>query len=303
VSRGKCAAILDLAPPLAAASCSSGDHVFLSIGAAIRLYGAVALFLSSLAVAPAAAQNRAADERPPAERFLIEGSLGWWNPSPQMSITSDSFAVVGRTIDLQQDLGLTKTRFRELHLVFHPARKHKVRFQYIPLDYNQTATLQREIVFNGQRYSVGLPVISELDWEAYRFGYEYDFISTSRGFGGVLLDLKQTHVRGSLRTPLPQLDQFADRSAPVPAIGGIARVYVIPAVSITGELSLIKVPESTKYDFRGHYTELDIYGTLNFNRNIGAQLGYRSLDVDAVIEKGSGSFAVKGLYFGIVARY
>ena len=63
------------------------------------------------------------------------------------------------------------------------------------------------------------------------------------------------------------------------------------------------MPASTNYDFSGHYTELDIYGTLNFNRNIGAQLGYRSLDVDAVIDNDSGSFTVKGLYFGIVARY
>jgi hypothetical protein len=220
-----------------------------------------------------------------------------------MSITSDSFGIVGSTIDFEQDLGLTKTRFTEFHVVLHPARKHKLRFQYIPLDYNQTSTLDREIVFNGQVYNVGLPVISELDWKAYRFTYEYDFIATGRGFAGLLLDAKHTHVRASLRSPLPQLDQFTDRSAPVPAIGGIARVYVVPSVSITGELSGIKIPSSTNYDFSGHYTELDIYGTLNFTRNIGAQLGYHSLDVDAVIEKGSGSFTVKGLYFGIVARY
>jgi hypothetical protein len=273
----------------------------MSIRSARSLCGAVvALFLSA---APASTQGRPANDGPPAENFLIEGSLGLWKPSPTMSITSDSFGIVGSTIDFRQDLGLTSTRFRELHLVLHPGRKHKLRFQYIPLDYQQTATLQREIVFNGQRYSIGLPVISELDWKAYRFTYEYDFIATSRGFAGALLDLKHTHVRASLRSPLPQLDQFTDRSAPVPAIGGIARVYLVPSLSVTGELSGIKIPASTNYDFRGHYTELDIYGTLNFTRNIGAQLGYRTLDVDAVIEKGSGSFNVKGLYFGLVARY
>ena len=274
------------------------------IRSAVRLYGAVAaLLLWSFSVAPAAAQYRPrpVDEAPPAENFLIEGSVGLWKPSPAMSISSESIGIVGSTIDLRRDLGLTSTRFKELHVVFHPWRKHKFRFQYIPLDYNQTATLKREIVFNGQRYNVGLPVISELDWKAYRFTYEYDFISMRRGFGGVLLDLKQTHVRASLRSP--QLDEYTDRSAPIPAIGGIARVYVVPSVSITGELSGIKVPGSTNYDFRGHYTELDIYGTLNFNRNIGAQLGYRSLDVDAAIDNDSGSFTVKGLYFGVVARY
>jgi hypothetical protein len=273
------------------------------IRSAPGLYGAVVTLLLSAASADAQGLTRPGNDTPSAETFLIEGSLGLWKPSPTMSITSESFEPVGSTIDFQQDLGLTSTRFKELHLVFHPARRHKFRFQYIPLDYTQTATLSREIVFNGQRYNVGLPVISELNWQAYRFTYEYDFIATSRGFGGVLLDLKQTHVRASLRSPLPQLDQATDRGAPVPAIGGIARVYVVPNVSITGELSGIKVPASTNYDFKGHYTELDIYGTLNFTRNIGAQLGYRVLDVDAVIDNGSGSFNVKGLYFGIVARY
>jgi hypothetical protein len=276
------------------------------IRSAMRLYGAVAaLPLWLFSVAPAAAQYRPrpVNDAPPAENFLIEGSVGLWRPSPAMSISSESFGIVGSRIDLRQDLGLTNTRLGELHVVFHPWRKHKFRFQYIPLDYQQTATLKREIVFNGQRYNVGLPVISELDWQAYRFGYEYDFISMRRGFGGVILDLKQTHVRASLRSPLPQLDEYTEGIAPVPAIGGIARVYVVPSVSITGELTAIKVPTSTNYDFRGHYTELDIYGTVNFNRHVGAQVGYRSLDVDAVIDNDSGSFTVKGFYFGVVARY
>jgi hypothetical protein len=282
-----------------------GDPGRMSIRFAMRLYSAVAaLLLGLFSVAPAAAQYRPrpVNDAPPAENFLIEGSFDLWQPSPAMSISSESIGIVGSTIDLRQDLGLTSTRFKELHVVFHPGRKHKFRFQYIPLDYNQTATLKREIVFNAQRYGVGLPVISELDWKAYRFTYEYDFISMRRGFGGVLLDLKQTHIRASLSSP-PQLAEYTDRSAPIPAIGGIARVYVVPSVSITGELSGIKVPGSTNYDFSGHYTELDIYGTVNFNRNIGAQLGYRSLDLDAAIDNDSGSFRVRGLYFGVVARY
>ena len=46
-----------------------------------------------------------------------------------------------RTIDFKNDLGLTDTRFRELHVVLRPARKHKFRFQYIPIKYEQRATI------------------------------------------------------------------------------------------------------------------------------------------------------------------
>ena len=220
-----------------------------------------------------------------------------------MSITSESFGIVGSTIDFQQDLGLTKTRFRELHLVFHPGRKHKFRFQYIPLDYNQTATLKREIVFNGQRYSVGLPVISELDWKAYSFGYEYDFISTRRGFGGVLLDLKQT-----ARARLAQIRCLNSTSPPIavrrclPSAESRASILV-PSVSITGELSA---------DQGSGEHQLRFQGTLHrarHLRHVELQPEYRRAAGISIARcrrrhrQGSGSFTVKGLYFGIVARY
>jgi hypothetical protein len=268
---------------------------------AIRLYAP--LLVLGLTAAPALAQfrPRPINEAPLSERYIIEGAAGLWNPSPDMSITSESLGIIGTRIDFKQDLGLEKTRFKELHVTFHPARKHKFRFQYIPIDYKQTATLRRDIVFNGQRYNVGLPVISELDWKAFRYTYEYDFISMARGFGGFLLDLKQTNVTATLQSPL--LDEFTRLKAPVPAVGGIARVYVSPAVSVTGELSGIKIPQNDNYDFRGHYLDLDIYGTFNINRNVGGQFGYRSFNVEAFITDDFGAFTLKGLYFGVVARY
>lgn len=263
------------------------------------------LILALGAFVPAAADAqfvpRPLADAPLAERYIIEAQGGFWNPGPTMSITSESLGIIGSTIDFKSDLGLKQTRFKAFRATLHPARKHKFRFEYIPIDYKQNATLRRDIVFNGQRYNVGVPVISELDWKAYRFSYEYDFISMAKGFGGFVLDLKQTDVKATLRSPI--LDEFTKLQAPVPSIGGIARVYVTPAVSITGELSGIRIPKNEQYDFNGHYADLDIYGTVNINRNVGAQFGYRSFDVDAVIKDDSGSFTLKGIYFGVVARY
>jgi hypothetical protein len=49
-----------------------------------------------------------------------------------------------------------------------------------------------------------------------------------------------------------------------------------------------------------------VYGTVNFTNNVGAQVGYRSIDFGyevATSTGSSGAFTLKGLYFGIVARY
>ena len=173
-----------------------------------------------------AGSTRPANDAPPRRHFLIEGSVGLWKPSPTMSITSESFGIVGSTIDFQQDLGLTNTRFKELHVVFHPGAQAQD-----PLSVHSARLQPDRHAAAAKSCSMASATTSDCrsspssNWQAYRFTYEYDFISTSRGFGGVLLDLKQTHVRASLRSPLPQLDQSTDRSAPVPAIGGIARVY------------------------------------------------------------------------------
>ena len=52
-----------------------------------------------------------------------------------------------------------------------------------------------------------------------------------------------------------------------------------------------------------HYVDFDLYGTVNFTNNIGAQIGYRSLDVGYVVDTDTGAFKLKGIYFGVVARY
>jgi hypothetical protein len=272
---------------------------------AIRLYGLLAGGLASFLVAtPAAAQFTPTplDEPPPSESYHIEGSTGFWMPAAEMTISSESLGIPGSTINFKKDLALTDQRFGEVHLVLRPARKHKFRFQYIPIKYSKDdVTVARDIVFNGQLYRVGLPVNWSLDWKAYRFAYEYDFIARNHGFAGVVFDAKYTDVSASLQSPLAK--EFAHARGPIPAVGGIGRYYVVPNISITGELTGIKIPDSISKDYKAHYVDFDLYGTVNATRNIGAKFGYRSYDVGYLFKRDSGSFVVKGVYFAVVARY
>ena len=271
---------------------------------AIRLYAFAGLTAAlALVASPARAQFRPRPLNDPAtgETYHIEGAAGLWLPTADMSIASESLGLAGTTIDFKQDLGLQDQRFPELHLVLRPATKHKFRFQYIPIKYEQTATIPRTIVFNGQRYTRGIPVSSTLDWKAYRLGYEYDFVVKNRGFGGFVLDFKYTDVQARL-TAL-SIDEFAHARAPIPTIGGIFRAYVVPNISITGEITGFRLPENVIKGDTAHYFDVDFYGTLNFTNNVGAQLGYRSFDVGYVIKKDTGNFTIKGMYVGLVARY
>ena len=53
----------------------------------------------------------------------------------------------------------------------------------------------------------------------------------------------------------------------------------------------------------GHYLDVNVYGTLNFTNSIGVQGGYRSVDVGYHVDSDTGSFVLRGIYFGVVARY
>ena len=268
----------------------------------LRLYGALAVALLFVA-SPARAQftPRTLNDPATGEQFHIEGGADFWSPSANMSIQSEALGIVGSQIDFKKDLGLTDTTFHEYRLVLRPARKHKLRLQYIPIEFAQDSTIQRDIKFNGQLYAKGLPVQSDLLWKAYRFAYEYDFITRNRGFGGFILEAKYTDVMATLKSPL--VEEFIHAKAPIPAIGGIGRVYVVPNISITGEVTGVKIPDSISKEYKAHYADVDIYGTLNFTNYIGVQGGYRAVDVGYHVDSDLGSFVLKGIYFGVVARY
>jgi hypothetical protein len=262
--------------------------VVLSAGSAHAQYGA----------------GRGLSDRATGEKYNVEVGGYFWNPTPTIGISSESLPIVGQTatrIDFVKDLGIEKQRFKQLKLVLRPSTKHKFRFEYTPISYSANGTIRRDVIFNGIIFPVALPVQTEMTWKAYRFGYEFDFIYRDRGFLGLVLEAKYTDVQATLTNIIDT--QFVHARAPIPAIGVIGRVYVVPNISITGEFGGFKLPEGIDEDYRAKYYDFDLYGTVNFTDNFGAQLGYRSFDVFYKIDQDEGALVMKGLYFGGVARF
>ena len=147
-------------------------------------------------------------------------------------------------------------------------------------------------MFNGIRFPVTFPVATNLQWKAYRFGYEYDFVSRDRGYVGLILEARYTDVQATLSNIVAT--EFARARAPIPAAGVVGRIYVVPNISITGEFSGIKWPESINDNYRAKYFDFNFYGTVNFTNNFGVQAGYRSFDVRVQGERRRGGPAAEG---------
>jgi hypothetical protein len=268
-----------------------------------RLALTVATVIGSMALAsPAAAQFSPPPEPAVGENYHVELSYGWWNADPSLVVSSESLGIPGTDVDLVEDLGVEQKKLGRFNLVLRPAPKHKFRFEYLPVKYEAEGTVQREFVFNGQRYRVGLPINTNADFKTYRFGYEYDFLYRSRGFAGVLFDLKYTDVKVELTSPIAE-PEFTSAVAPIPTIGFVGRGYLAKNFAVGGELSFFNIPDNLSDTYDGKYTDWDIYGTINFTNNVGATAGYRSIDVFYNADLDAGALKFTGLYILGVVRF
>lgn len=247
-----------------------------------------------------------AQYKPPApavigEDYHVEATYGWWNAEPSLLINSEALGIIGSDIDLTTDLGIEQKQIGVFDLALRPAKKHRFRFGYLPISYSADTVVRRTFVFNGQQYNIGLPVQTTADFKTYRFGYEYDFAYFKRGFAGVLVDLKYTNVDVRLLSPIGL--EYTSAVAPIPTIGFVGRAYVAQRVAVGGEISFFRVPSklSDRYDAR--YTDIDLYTTVNINKHVGAQTGYRSINAHYDLDSDNGTLKFKGLYLNGVVRF
>ena len=168
---------------------------------------------------------------------------------------------------------------REFRVVLRPAKKHKFKFDYLPISYEIVDhVLERTIVFNGQSYTVGLPVNVDAKFTTLKIGYEYDFLYNDRGYLGFVLDTKITRARIDFDSPINS--EFAEAVAPIPTVGLAGRGYVARNVAVGGEFTFFQIPGGEDRDYDGSYFDYDVYGTVNFTNNVGVTGGWRKLDLD-----------------------
>lgn len=267
------------------------------------MLGALGVLLTS---SDAAAQYRrpAAQEGVWGEDFHIEAGYTFWDAEPSLIVNSEALGIIGTDVDLIHDLGIEKKRLGMFNITLKPSKKHRFRFQRMPIKYEVDAyPVTREFVFNGQRYVVGLPVTTTVDFSTYSFAYEYDFLYFPRGFVGANIGVKYTNVDVDLQSPIG--NEFVTAAAPIPAIGFVGRGYPTKHLSIDAELSLLRMPENLQQQIEGNgsYTDFDIHGTYNITKNVGAQVGWRRTAIFYNQDTDTGDLQFKGMYFGGVVRY
>jgi hypothetical protein len=230
----------------------------------------------------------------------MEVSFSYWLPHADIVVAADGVGAPGTAIDLRQDTSLTDGSFPDLAVSFRPAIRHTFRFEFLPISFDSTSALPRGVVFNGVTYARGVSVSSRFDWTTVRFGYQYDFIVRPRWTLGVVVEGRQTVIEERLASG--DSDQIRRSQVPVPAAGGAVTFRASARTSIMGEFVGIKVPNSADRHYGGHYADLLIVGTLDLASHIGAQGGYRLVDIGHLGETDSATMTLRGFYAGVVVR-
>jgi hypothetical protein len=100
-----------------------------------------------------------------------------------------------------------------------------------------------------------------------------------------------------------------------PAIGIVGRGYVLPGVAINVEVSglcalqtksgqfALRCTRDADPSFQANYFDWNLYGTVNLNNHVGAQMGWRRTTALLDVSKDKGDLKFQGMWFGGVVRY
>ena len=240
------------------------------------------------------------------EDYHIEAAYSWWDAEPSLIVNSESLGIIGTDVDLITDLGIEKKRLGKFDLVLRPAKKHRFKFQRTA-DQIRGRRVPGAARVRVQRPALhGRPAGDDDAWTSrpISFGYEYDFLYFTRGFFGAKLDLKYTNIDVDAARARSARSSSA-QAAPIPAVGFAGRGYITPNFAVDGEFTFFRIPDNLEeqLDGDGSYTDFDVHATYNFNKYVGAQLGWRKTTIFYEVEFDTGDLKFTGLYFGGVVRY
>ena len=66
---------------------------------------------------------------------------------------------------------------------------------------------------------------------------------------------------------------------------------------------MFKLPDNIVDDYAARYIDFDIFGTVNLNKMVGINVGYRLLDLSYLFDRDTGNLKLNGPYFSGVFRF
>jgi hypothetical protein len=239
------------------------------------------------------------------EDFHVEVGAILWRPEPLLRWQTGGDPDVPPD-DVVPLLGLDERRLTEWRLTLKPGRRHRFRLSYLPAHYEQDAVASTPFVLGDASFAAGEPVSTDLRWNQWRVGYQYDLASTERAIVGTILEIRRHRVTADVASDTQTY--AVDDQVTVPAVGLLLRGYVHRSVSISLEVGGFRVPGPigrwiTDGDLESTIRDVDLAVTGNISRHLGLQGGYRRVRAEWVHETHRADLKLDGWYAGASVRF
>ena len=275
-----------------------------------RDVAAACLLLAALACArPATAQlSGPSTDFPVGELHRIEllGSL--WPPAQDLTVAHRGSGASATTTGTAGAPGAAVPRFMDLRVRLRLSRRQRVHFDYLPVRYDAVTAPDRPASPADAEPRPAAPLASILTWRTWRLAYEYDLIHLARGSLGLFAEATYTDVRIARDSGCvagSRACELARMRRPIPAVGGVVRLYPSPVIMLGAEASLLRMPWGIG-DFLGYTGEhlaVDVHAVLNFIDAFGLQLGYRSRNLSLRTTEHDYDLKLEGIYAGALLRF
>lgn len=250
--------------------------------------------LSGLALAAAlllAANPALADE-------FISLKAGYLTLSPE-----GEFAVfesgIGTEVDMEDDLGFDDSEELTVEAAIQLGDFH-LSLGYLPLRFSGDGTLTRTVEFEGETFSVGTDVDSDVELELYDLGLTWYLINFDdlpvRVQFGPELSVKLVEADLSIDDRTSGIGASESVTAPVPTVGVRARVGLSDFIAVSGRVGYI--------EYEGN-SFLDGDAQLEFSPVplLGVFAGYRYFDLEVDESDVFLDVTFDGPYGGVFVRF
>jgi hypothetical protein len=158
----------------------------------------------------------------PVGAFEIGGRGLYWLSSFKGNIRVDDSGVTGDNMNLKDTLGVEDEYFPSFELFVGHGRHH-LNVAYTPIDYSGSTLLTQKITFNGQNFTAGTKVDTNLRLKMFDLEYRYTFLDTENILAGFSLDLiaQIKYIDGEAKINAPASHTGSDFTfrAPMPMVG------------------------------------------------------------------------------------
>jgi len=206
---------------------------------------------------------------------------------------------IGSTVDLESDLGLDDSSNIIAEAAFSLGDV-KVTLGYMPLSFEGDSILSRTIIFDGEVYSAGSRVMSNLDVDILDAGLTWYFINVddvpTRVQLGVELSAKITGVDASIDDSTTGLTESVSETLPIPTIGLRGRVAFSDFVGVAGRIGYIGYSDN-------RFLDADVQVEITPIPLVGLFAGYRYLDLEIDESDIYVDAQFSGFYGGALVRF